>query len=31
VVITSAAHPDRSVRIATDGLRPFAVASEPQP
>jgi general secretion pathway protein H len=31
VVLTSAAHPDRSVRIATDGLRPFAVAPEPQP
>ena len=26
VVLTSAEHPDRSVRVATDGLRPFAVA-----
>jgi general secretion pathway protein H len=28
VVLTSADHPDRTVRIATDGLRPFAVAPE---
>jgi general secretion pathway protein H len=28
VVIGQAAHPDRSLRIATDGLRPFAVAGE---
>jgi general secretion pathway protein H len=26
VVITSAEHPERSVRVATDGLRPFQVA-----
>ena len=28
VVLTSASHPERSVRIATDGLRPFSVAPE---
>jgi general secretion pathway protein H len=28
VVLTLADHPDRTVRIATDGLRPFAVAAE---
>lgn len=27
VVLTSAAHPRNSVRVATDGLRPFAVAA----
>ena len=26
VVLASAQHPERSVRIATDGLRPFAIA-----
>jgi general secretion pathway protein H len=26
VVLTSAAQPDRSLRIATDGLRPFAIS-----
>jgi general secretion pathway protein H len=26
VVITSASHPDQSLRIATDGVRPFAIA-----
>lgn len=26
VVITSANHPDQSLRIATDGVRPFAIA-----
>ncbi len=29
VVLTSAEHPDRALRIATDGVRPFAVTSEP--
>lgn len=29
VVLTSAEHPERSVRIATDGVRPFAVAAQP--
>ena len=28
VVLTSASHPDRQLRIATDGLRPFAVVPE---
>jgi general secretion pathway protein H len=28
VVLTSAEHPERSLRVATDGLRPFAVAPE---
>lgn len=28
VVLTSSNHPERSVRIATDGLRPFTVANE---
>ena len=28
VVLTSAEHPGRSLRIATDGLRPFTVATE---
>jgi general secretion pathway protein H len=28
LVITSVEHPERTVRIATDGLRPFAVAAE---
>jgi len=28
VVLTSADQPERSLRIATDGLRPFAVAAE---
>lgn len=28
VVLTSAGHPGRALRIATDGLRPFAVAPE---
>jgi general secretion pathway protein H len=27
VVLTSADHPDRAVRVATDGLRPFAVTA----
>ena len=27
VVLTSAAHPDRAVRVATDGLRPFTVSA----
>jgi general secretion pathway protein H len=31
VVLQSAAAPDRSLRIATDGLRPFAVTSGDQP
>jgi general secretion pathway protein H len=31
VVIASTDHPDRSVRIATDGLRPFAVVPGQQP
>ena len=30
VVLTSSEHPERSVRIATDGLRPFTVADETQ-
>ena len=29
VVIVSGAHPDRAVRVATDGLRPFAVQALP--
>ena len=29
VVLASAAHPDRTLRIATDGVRPFAVAAQP--
>lgn len=29
VVLTSAGHPERALRIATDGLRPFAVQAEP--
>ncbi|HEY0824586.1 MAG TPA: prepilin-type N-terminal cleavage/methylation domain-containing protein [Ramlibacter sp.] len=29
VVLTSAAHPERTLRIATDGVRPFAVAPQP--
>jgi len=28
VELTSAGHPERSVRVATDGLRPFTVAPE---
>lgn len=28
VVLTSAGHPDRSVRVATDGLHPFSAAAE---
>ena len=28
VVLQSANHPERSLRIATDGLRPFTVTSE---
>ena len=28
VVITSTSHPDRALRIATDGLRPFAIVPE---
>ena len=28
VVLTSAEHPERTVRIATDGLRPFTVGAE---
>jgi general secretion pathway protein H len=28
VVLTSAAHPGRSLRLATDGLRPFAIVPE---
>jgi general secretion pathway protein H len=28
VVLTSAEHPERSLRVATDGLRPFAVAPD---
>lgn len=31
VVLTSAAHPDRTLRIATDGLRPFRVGAEAPP
>lgn len=31
VVIESSAHPERSLRIATDGLRPFAVVSADAP
>jgi general secretion pathway protein H len=27
VVLTSADHPDRAVRVATDGLRPFTVSA----
>ena len=30
VVLTSSEHPERTVRVATDGLRPFAVADETQ-
>jgi general secretion pathway protein H len=30
VVLTSADHPERSLRVSTDGLRPFAVTPEPQ-
>jgi general secretion pathway protein H len=30
VVLTSASHPDRSVRVATDGLRPFSVTADSQ-
>lgn len=29
VVLTSATHPGHSVRVATDGLRPFSVATAP--
>ena len=29
LVLTSAEHPERSVRIATDGLRPFTIAANP--
>ena len=28
VVLTSAEHPERSLRVATDGLRPFAVVAD---
>ena len=28
VVLTSVGHPDRRLRVATDGLRPFAIAQE---
>jgi general secretion pathway protein H len=28
VVLTSTAHPERTLRIATDGLRPFGIAGE---
>ena len=28
VVLTSADHPERSLRVATDGLRPFAVTAD---
>jgi general secretion pathway protein H len=31
VVIASVQEPQRSLRIATDGLRPFTVTAEPQP
>ncbi len=30
VVLASANHPEHAVRIATDGLRPFVAATEPQ-
>jgi hypothetical protein len=29
VVLASGDHPGRTLRIATDGLRPFAVTQEP--
>ena len=29
VVLTSAAHPERSIRIATDGVRPFTTGTPP--
>jgi general secretion pathway protein H len=28
VVLASAEHPEHAVRVATDGLRPFAVSTE---